>query len=37
LRVNFKVADDRVFRILELAAAAARQSVVKKDEVLEEA
>ena len=37
LRVNFKVADDRIFRILESAAAIARREVEKKVEALEEA
>lgn len=37
LRVNFKVADDRIFRILDIATAIARQEVEKKAEALEEA
>lgn len=37
LRVNVKVADARVFKILDLAAALARQSVVMRAEALEEA
>lgn len=36
LRVNFKVADQRIARILDLAAAIAKQEVGKKMEVLEE-
>lgn len=36
LRVNFKVVDQRVFKILDLAAALAKQEVEKKMEVLEE-
>jgi DNA-binding transcriptional ArsR family regulator len=35
LRVNFKVADDRIFKILESAAAIARREVEKKIEALE--
>ena len=35
LRVNFKVADDRIFKILGIAAAIARQKVEKKVEALE--
>lgn len=35
LRVNFKVADDRIFRILEIATTIARQEVEKKAEALE--
>jgi DNA-binding transcriptional ArsR family regulator len=35
LRVNFKVADDRIFRILEIAAAITRMEVGKKAEALE--
>lgn len=35
LRVNFRVADDRIFRILEIAGAIARQEVEKKVEALE--
>jgi DNA-binding transcriptional ArsR family regulator len=30
LRVNFKVADDRIFKILDIAAALAKQEVEKK-------
>jgi ArsR family transcriptional regulator len=37
LRVNFKVADDRIFKILDLAAAIAKQCVEKKIEALQEA
>ena len=37
LRVNFKVADDRIFRILEIATAIARREVGKRAEALEEA
>lgn len=37
LRVNFKVADDRIFKILDIATTVARQEVVKKAEALEEA
>jgi DNA-binding transcriptional ArsR family regulator len=36
LRVNFKVADERIFKILDIAAAIARQEVEKKAEALEE-
>jgi len=35
LRVNFKVADDRIFKILEVAAAIARRETQKKAEALE--
>ena len=35
LRVNFKVADGRIFKILDIAAAIARQKVEKKVEALE--
>jgi DNA-binding transcriptional ArsR family regulator len=35
LRVNFKVTDDRIFRILEIAGSIARQDVEKKVEALE--
>ncbi len=35
LRVNFKVTDERVFKILDMAAAIARQEVEKKVEALE--
>ncbi len=37
LRVNFKVADDRVFKILEIATGIARQETEKRAEALEEA
>lgn len=37
LRVNFKVADQRVYRILELAKSVARRDVGKKMILLEEA
>jgi len=37
LRVNFKVADERIFRILGIATAIARQEIEKKVEALEEA
>jgi len=37
LRVNFKVTDDRIFKILDNATAIARQEVEKKAEALEEA
>lgn len=36
LRVNFKVADERVFRILDIAREIARKEVEKKAEALEE-
>ncbi|MEK6755780.1 MAG: metalloregulator ArsR/SmtB family transcription factor [Bacteroidota bacterium] len=35
LRVNFKVTDNRIFKILELVAAVARHDAEKKYEVLE--
>ena len=35
LRVNFKIADERIFKILDIAAAIARQQVGKKVEALE--
>lgn len=35
LRVNFKIADDRIFKILDIAAAIARQRVEQKAEALE--
>ena len=35
LRVNFKIADQRVYRILELAKAVAKRGVEKKVEALE--
>lgn len=37
LRVNFKVTDERIFKILDIAATIARQEVEKKAEALEEA
>jgi DNA-binding transcriptional ArsR family regulator len=37
LRVNFKVSDERIFRILDIATTIARQEVEKKVEALEEA
>ena len=37
LRVNFKIADDRIFRILDIATTVARHEVEKKAEALEEA
>jgi ArsR family transcriptional regulator len=37
LRVNVKVADARVFRILDLASALAKQSIETRAEALEEA
>ncbi len=37
LRVNFEVVDDRVFKILDVAAAIARKDVERKVEALEEA
>ncbi len=37
LRVNFRVTDERIFRILEIAAAIARREVGRKAEALEEA
>jgi len=37
LRVNFKVADDRTFKILDIATAIARREVGDKAEALEEA
>jgi len=37
LRVNFKVTDDRIFRILDIATTIARQEVEKKAEALDEA
>ena len=36
LRVNFKVADERVYRIIDLALAVAKRSVESRTEVLEE-
>ena len=35
LRVNFRVADERIFKILEMASAIARQDVENKVEALE--
>jgi ArsR family transcriptional regulator len=35
LRVNFKVADDCIFKVLDIAEAIARQEVEKKAEALE--
>ena len=35
LRVNFKIADQRVYRILELAKAVAKRGIEKKVEALE--
>ncbi len=35
LRVNLRVADDRIFKILEIAGSIARQDVEKKVEALE--
>jgi len=37
LRVNFRVADARVFKILDLAAALAKQSIETRADALEEA
>ena len=37
LRVNFKVSDERIFRILEIATAIARREVERKVEALDEA
>ncbi|HCV42725.1 MAG TPA: ArsR family transcriptional regulator [Bacteroidetes bacterium] len=37
LRVNFKVADERIFKILDTATALAKQFVEKKIEALQEA
>ncbi len=37
LRVNFKVSDERIFRILDIAATIARKEVEKKVEALDEA
>jgi ArsR family transcriptional regulator len=36
LRVNFKVADDRIYRIIDLALVVAKRSVETRTEVLEE-
>ncbi len=37
LRVNFKIADERILKILDLAATVAKQSVEAKVDALEEA
>jgi ArsR family transcriptional regulator len=37
LRVNFKVSDDRIFKILELAKAIARKEIEQKAEAFQEA
>src|SRR3990172_10724656 len=37
LRVNFRVSDERVFKIVDLALAVAKQSVSERSEVLEHA
>ena len=37
LRVNFKVADERIFKILDIAAAIARKGVERRAEALQEA
>ena len=37
LRVNFKVADERIFKILDIAAALARKDVERRAEALQEA
>jgi ArsR family transcriptional regulator len=37
LRVNFRVADDRIYRIIDLALAVAKHSVESRSEVFEEA
>jgi ArsR family transcriptional regulator len=37
LRVNVKVVDDRIFRILDIVTALAKQDVAKKAEALENA
>ena len=37
LRVNFKIADERVFRIIDLALAVAKRGIETRTEVLEEA
>jgi ArsR family transcriptional regulator len=37
LRVNFKVTDDRIFKILDIATAIARKEVESKAEALEKA
>jgi len=37
LRVNFKITDERIFKILDIATVIARREVEKKVEALEEA
>ena len=37
LRVNFKVADERIFKILDIAAVVARKDVARRAEALQEA
>jgi DNA-binding transcriptional ArsR family regulator len=37
LRVNFKVADERIFKILDIAATVARRDVARRAEALQEA
>jgi len=37
LRVNFKVADDRIFKIIDNVSALAKQEVAKRAEALEKA
>ena len=37
LRVNFKVADERIFRILDIAATVARKDVARRADALQEA
>jgi DNA-binding transcriptional ArsR family regulator len=37
LRVNFKVTDDRVFRILDIAATVARKDITRRSEAIQEA
>jgi DNA-binding transcriptional ArsR family regulator len=37
LRVNFKVSDERIFKILDIATALAKQSIEKQVEALQEA
>ena len=37
LRVNVKVADDRIFKILDLAAAIVKQEISRRTEALEKA
>ena len=36
LRVNFKVADERIFKILDIAATVARKDVARRAEALQE-